>query len=463
MNNFGFNRHPLERFRAFFYGSALLILLSACNFPVSSGGTEAPTIRPDDMKSAYTRTRESQAPGIETTEGAEPDTTETPTPTETVAHRRTPGEPGAVMYSMGDFSSKASSAYKAASGGDYFVTNLYERPFTAEEMEYLPGIDILRADIGKDGTWLYMTIRLEEAPEPGARYGVEVDAEMDGRGDYLIWTEAPAGTEWTTDGVQIWEDGNNDVGGIKPLRTETGWTGDGYEKLAFDAGRGEDPDAAWARISPGNPKYVQIALLQEAIGNDLEFLWSVWADIGVQKPEWFDYNDRLTVSQAGSPMKGQADYPLKALAAVDNTCRMSFGFTLIGDEPGACPVFQPTATLTPTRTPTATQTTVPFQVTAVNIYFDRPSETGSCPFVIGLHVNATTTAAGYVYFDVYRAADGAPLTFWVDSAIIAHSAGLQSVILAVYITDSQVLRMQARVTSPNALNSNTTTVTITCT
>jgi hypothetical protein len=431
----------------------LLSSISACNLPSRVGEEPALSTASNGDITTPSRTRGSHANGAEETEAGGP--AFTPAPTETVVHQRAPGEPGSVLYFAADYSSKAASAYHAASGGDYYLTNLFERPFTAEAMDYLPEIDILRADIAKDGTWLYATIRLEEAPAAGAEawYGVEVDADLDGQGDYLIRTYAPAGTEWTTDGVQIWEDGNGDVGGTKPLRTETDWTGDGYEHLAFDRGRGEDPDSAWARSAPGNPKYVQLAFLQSAVENDMKFLWSAWAEKGEGDPGGFDYNDLYTPAEAGSAMKGQAEYPLKALAAVDNTCRMSMGFELTGSEPGACPVAQPTPTptltLTPTQTPT--QTNEPLLISGIEVHFSQLHYSDFCPFFAHVTIRITATGTGTVYYDVFRARSPESPAFWTDGAEYFVNGGTHSIALDWKIENQGIYRVLAHITSPVSL------------
>ena len=83
-------------------------------------------------------------------------------------------------------------------------------------------------------------------------------------------------------------------------------------------------------------------------------MWGVWADAGLKDPGMFNYNDRFTYAQAGSPIAGNPYYPIKAIYAVDNTCRAAYGFNPTGDEPLLCPVNpQPTPTPRPTPTPPA--------------------------------------------------------------------------------------------------------------
>jgi hypothetical protein len=80
---------------------------------------------------------------------------------------------------------------------------------------------------------------------------------------------------------------------------------------------------------------VDLAFKRSLVGGANMFLWNVWADDGVKNPASFDYNDHFSASEAGSPYK-DADYPLKALALVDNTCRETYHFTPTADIPGLC-------------------------------------------------------------------------------------------------------------------------------
>jgi hypothetical protein len=122
--------------------------------------------------------------------------------------------------------------------------------------------------------------------------------------------------------------------------------------MVFDAGTGTDPDTAWARISPADPKIVQIAFKSTLINDANKFTWGAWTmNDSMLNPGWFDYNDHFTNAEAGSPLVELTQYyPIKALAEVDNTCRWSVGFIPTGDEPGICPV-PATPTPEPTKTP----------------------------------------------------------------------------------------------------------------
>lgn len=456
----------------------ILLLLAGCNFPIA---TARSVIQPS-------RTPATQVDGISpVTSGSETETvaapvpagTETPmrtsTSTATIAHFSVPGNPGALEWYVTDYSSKSTAAEKRAPGGDSFPYNLFERPFLAEGMRYLPGVDIIRAEIARDTNWFYVTVYLQEAPTQEektlAQYGVEVDVDIDGRGDFLIWTSAPSGIEWTTDGVQIWEDMNGDVGGPVPVRSDAPGTRDGYEELTFDQGIGADPDAAWARFSAPNSKQVQIAFKRTAIGNDPAFLWAAWADAGVKLPGWFDYDDHFTAAEAGSSLAGKAEYPLKALAAVDNTCRMAYGFTLLGTEPGACYIPVPTATPTVTATATSGGVTlvappktplvpmIPFKVTAVTVTPEADTYSGTCPLTVRFIGSITTNGAGTVQYQ------------WEPSIIpgsmVFTAAGTQTLSVELRVVGithgSGVVKMRIHILSPNDMTSNYPETTLTCT
>jgi hypothetical protein len=122
------------------------------------------------------------------------------------------------------------------------------------------------------------------------------------------------------------------------MSAEAPFPGNGHDAVVFDRGQGPDPDAAWVRLAPGNATLVEIAFKHSLIGSPDKFTWGIWTDEGVRRPDWFDYNDHFSSSEAGNPTGGSADYPVKSLASVDNTCRWAYGFTPTGSEPGICHV-----------------------------------------------------------------------------------------------------------------------------
>jgi hypothetical protein len=251
-------------------------------------------------------------------------------------------QPGAVPSKpdsqLRDNDSSATASALRANGGDNYNLNLFERPFNGGEMNiYYPDIDIIRASITQDRQWLYATLTMAGPRGDGlyGNYGIELDLDVDGRGDYFISTLTP-GKDWSTNGVRIWRDQNGDVGNALPYVSDPPQLGDGYETLVFDSGSGDAPDLAWSRIDPNNPNSIQIAFQRKIINADPVFAWIAWASRDPFKPAWFDYNDHFTFDQAGSPLTELLmHYPLKALAGVDNTCRAEVGFNARG-QTGFC-------------------------------------------------------------------------------------------------------------------------------
>jgi len=289
-----------------------------------------------------------EAPDVVVVPATEEPPAEPPTPTATVNHQIIPSNPSSVQSFMTDRSTAALAGERRAIG-DNFDINLLERPFAAESMDYKDYLDITRAELSLNPPFVYVTIYLEGgAPtDSTAAYGVEVDTDIDGHGDWLILGIVPADSTWTTTGVRACRDANGDVGGPTPMRTDLPHAArDGYEDCVFDSGYGVGPDEAWIRRDPGHADRIQIALLFTLIGSDSQFMWGAWADEELQEPEWFDYHDHFTLAEAGSPSSESSHYPLKAMALMDNTCRWSYGFTPTGTEIGVCYV-PPTPTPEP--------------------------------------------------------------------------------------------------------------------
>jgi hypothetical protein len=365
---------PVKFSRRFVFVIALIILalISACNMPEigTSNGTSFMT----ETVMAFNTMLASTEQALLGTLTPEPVSTASPqgqtdaeTPSEPsvtateIVHLMTPSEPGWISRWFQDTNSSVSAGQGIVYAGDDFSRNLYERPFTRTDMQYRPDLDILKAEIASDGNFFYILITLQ-GPHSGnngfpAAYSVELDTDLDGRGDYLVIAENLASTTWTIQGVSAFSDPNNDVGGFKPILSESSNLANGYEQILFDLDHLQDPDAAWARISTSNPNQVQLAFKRSMVGNPARFLWGVWSDDGVKDPALYDYNDHFTLSDAGSPYQGTY-YPLKALHSLDNTCREVFGFTPTGEIPGLCLV-PPTPTPSPTPTITRTTTLTP--------------------------------------------------------------------------------------------------------
>jgi hypothetical protein len=178
---------------------------------------------------------------------------------------------------------------------------------------------------------------------PGIYFGVELDTNLDGFGDFLIIAAPPYTEDWTAENVRVFSDTNRDSAGLSPLRSDAPFSGDGYDSLIFDipGGIGDDPDLAWVRSSAGSNADIQFAFKKLLAGNT--FMFGVLADAGLKDVSMMDYVDYFTESEAGSPIRSRGTYPLKSLFAVDNTCWEVVGFTKTGFEPKVCPPpIQPT-------------------------------------------------------------------------------------------------------------------------
>ena len=330
----------------------VIIAALACNLPtaVTPGESDTGT---GDTSGNGDDAGDAQAMGSPTvTFTIPPDATFTPT----LSHSVLPSGPASVSSFMTDRSTKNLAAEKRANADEFNIL-LFERPFTSESMDYQAYIDIIRAELSTSPPWVYITIFLEGAPPDGevVRYGVEFDTDVDGRGDWLVMGLAPPSSDWTTAGVYVYKDSNNDVGASNPIEADGGVKNlNGHDEMVFDQGYNtSDPDGAWIRRDPTNSSRIQLAVKSAMVGLDDAYMWGAWVDGGPMEAAYFDYNDYFTISEAGSPVSNSSNYPLNLLALVDNTCRWTVGFEPVGDEPGLCYIPPtPTSTPLPTHTPT---------------------------------------------------------------------------------------------------------------
>ncbi len=272
-----------------------------------------------------------------------------------------PNEPPTLLASwLTDPRTPAATSNGYAIAGDDFLHNQYERPFD-KNLAYRPDLDILTASLSLDSQWLYLSIQLA-GTDTGkqtldACYGAEIDVNLDGRGDFVVWATPPFTTTWTRDNLTVYGTTTNMVGGLTPLLSDAPWKGATYDKILFDGKTDMKVNAAWARVSPKDPTILQIAFTLDILQKPPHFLWGAWADDGIKDPSKFDYNDAFTKKEAGSAFKWDADYPPKALNSVDNTCRAPYGFKPKGNEPGICQI--QTTPVPQKPGPTPTQTLIP--------------------------------------------------------------------------------------------------------
>lgn len=327
----------------------LSLLISACGFPTAEENGESESVAQTMVALSATQTAMAEAqievePETEEVEVTEEIAEETEAPTE-IVHETTPGSPPYAEVQFFDTDSSANAGNGYVTRGDDFVANLFERPFTENEMVYRPDVDINKAEISGDTTFYYVTITLAgENPDGGlqAAYGVEIDEDRDGRGDLLVVADRPSSSEWDIAGVGVYRDSNNDVGGTSIMRPDSGYTGDGYDEVVFTMAVLDDPDAAWARVNSGTSPSVTLAF-KKSLVNVTNFVWGVWAADSLLDPALIDLHDNITESDAGSPYQGHNTYPLKALKLVYNTCRQPFRFDVTTAIMGLCYVPEPTA------------------------------------------------------------------------------------------------------------------------
>lgn len=96
-----------------------------------------------------------------------PAETAAPTATFTISHMTTPpGASGTTRY-ITDIKTKDYAPQKKAIGGDDYNNNRYERPYTAETMEYLSDIDLTRVEMKIMSPWVYITFEFVEPRAAG--------------------------------------------------------------------------------------------------------------------------------------------------------------------------------------------------------------------------------------------------------------------------------------------------------
>ena len=309
-----------------FHGLLILILASvACNMPAAGPAEKEIQATQIAPIVATTIISETLAP------------TSTPAP---VVHVVSPIS--GTFHESTAHDNEESTTYESKSVrfGDVFDVNRFERPFTVEDMTYLPHIDIFDFEMTSDTDWYYVDISMI-GPDPttgGAHgtYGIEFDLDVDGRAEILLLAEDPD-PQWSTDRVKVYLDGNGDVGGAQSL-PDIGYTGNGFETLIFDSGYGDDPDLAWAQSIVKTRATVKFALKKSLLRNYSEFMWSVFASQAPVDPGKFYFNDFYTEEAAGSPDNENKFYPIKDIAAFDNSCRVPTGFKATGAEPLGCNV-----------------------------------------------------------------------------------------------------------------------------
>jgi hypothetical protein len=264
-------------------------------------------------------------------------------------HKEIPGSPiGKVMQTVHDQVDNATALQKQAFGGDDYKNGKYERPFT-QDMEYLPQADLVSVKLSReDPLWIFVQFKVNAEvtiiPDAITHFLVELDTDLDNRGNYLVVTGPPMSTDWETGSVQVLSNPDLNIGGVDPVKPDSQLSeGRGYYEEIFNNGKGDDPDLAWSRLLKDDPMVVEMAFKNTLTGGEKgKFIWLPWTDIGLTDWSKFEFNDHFTFEQAGYPIKDdKANYPLKAIWGVDNTCREPSNFTPNGTMPGLCPNYDP--------------------------------------------------------------------------------------------------------------------------
>jgi hypothetical protein len=324
----------------------ILIVGLACNLPgliVQQNAPQTQTETPVQLAPTLEATIAPPQP-TETLFSGESNLPEIPTGTSTpvITHIDFPVnavDSGLIVF---DVESSGTGPEKRAPYGDSYDIYRMERPFS-QEMDYIPDLDIATYNVRITEDWIYVSIELigkEPNNEIGIHYGVELDLNGDGFGEYILWSNPPYTPEWSTDGVQVFADKNHDTAGLSAALSDAPVDGDGYESKIFDSGIGDDPDLAWVRAYAGRQASVQFAFKESLAGSS--FLLGVLSDAGLRDVSKMFYNDRFLEAEAGSPEKSEKYYPLKELYGFDNVCREAFNFKETGFEPQLCPRDEPT-------------------------------------------------------------------------------------------------------------------------
>jgi hypothetical protein len=348
----------------------LAFILTSCNLPKPNASNSTPN--PDTIKSALTteapQVQETSAPAqtaeVSVTESAavtdstvpteNPAASETQTP---ITHLLTPGDP---VWNPDQITTDcntgarlpAGSNQVIISGCDYWNREMLERPAESATGTYIPALDIIWSEAGKYEPWIFLKVNLSnlaQAPKD-LKAGFELDPDLDSRGEFLITTNLPSSTAWSTDGVQVWQDTNQDNGGTTAFHYDQN-TADGYETLLFDNGKGADADLAWSRISPKNTNIIEFAFKASVLPNQKVFGWWPWVGLQPLTSDKFELVDRAEETTTWN---------------VDNSCSWIFG-----TKPKPEQLVNLCAVVLPTPTPAPTQPPAPNVPSGCNVTFCR--------------------------------------------------------------------------------------------
>jgi len=263
-----------------------------------------------------------------------------------ITHLVTPGEPvyktdqKVTDCSTGD-RVRLGATTLIGQGCDVWEEQKLERPAAAVNGPYQAALDITSASMGTNQQWLFGKIVLFETDAgkipADLTAAFEIDTDLDSRGEYLILARNISSSSWSTDGVQVWQDTDGQVGGGKPHKPDTS-SGNGYETLVFDSGIGDDPDLAWVRLNNSNGLDVEFAFKPSFVPANQVFAWWGWTFGAAPEPAKMEVVD---LQQNASTWN------------LDNTCAWIFNAKPTNLLINICPFAYPTAvpTITPTPQP----------------------------------------------------------------------------------------------------------------
>lgn len=328
--------------------AGLVIGLTGCGaLQKASSASNAPGVTEMPATDAGVTLENPALEGMLTETATEPPvSTEAPSSTHepTIVHEMTPGEPS---YARGQKVTDCNTGDRVAmgvttlvaEGCDTWQIDKLERPVDYLNGTYYPWLDIVSVSMGTNQAWMFANVQLfkdaaGKIPSDMV-VGVELDVNLDSRGDFLVLATGPNSTDWTTNGVQVWKDINGDVGGTK-AHTPDGQKGNGYETLIFDSGKGDDADLAWVRINPGNGSAIEFAFKPTLLPKNQVFAWWAWVgqgEVDPQEMEVIDYQSEASVWK------------------MDNTCGWIFNANPSRMLSNICDYVVPTVTPLPTPTP----------------------------------------------------------------------------------------------------------------
>lgn len=325
------------KFKGLLYLLIIVLVMAACTMPSkNSTELESPTNLPEESRTTQIPETATATIEIQTEEAIVLDSPGYPVYIQYVTDCRTgPLTPSTELIQPGG-------------GCDSWQIQRYERPFNAiDQNVFFPDLDVWFGNLGRSGDWFYLNIEvaglMTGSSFPNGSYGIEIDLDQDRRGDILILATGPGksfSSEWSTEGVQVWLDTDNDVGFRFPDQPDNPATGNGYDLLAFDQGQGDSAYTAWSRVITEKQPNIEIAFKSTVIGESSAFRWWVWSDAGVQNPGLFDYQDAFSNEMAGDVYQNAPFFPANQLFALDNTCAAVWGMVSIEDAGTCTPIVE---------------------------------------------------------------------------------------------------------------------------